>query len=145
MTTIACDGKSMAGDGMVINRADMVCGLNTEKVARLDDGSIIGSCGDFIEIQALVAWLNGGEKPDVSNCSALVLKPDGRVFYHEGASVGAPAELPAAIGSGAALAMGAMLAGASPGKAVMIAAERDVYTGGTITVLSIEPAVKAAA
>jgi ATP-dependent protease HslVU (ClpYQ) peptidase subunit len=46
--------------------------------------------------------------------------------------------VPAAIGSGSLLALGAMEAGVSPEQAVGIAAKRDIGTGGKITVLHLD-------
>lgn len=43
-------------------------------------------------------------------------------------------EVPAVTGSGGAIALGAMLAGATPAQAVAIAIQRDTGSGGQITV-----------
>jgi ATP-dependent protease HslVU (ClpYQ) peptidase subunit len=138
MTTIACDGKSMAGDGLA-TRSTLVTAFDAQKVTMLDDGRIIGAAGEKPDTRKFRAWLqDGGPRPKLKDLAALVLHPDGRLVYHtdsdpEGTATG----IPNAIGSGCEVAIGAMLAGLSPEKAVEIAAARDVYTGGTITVFRI--------
>jgi len=135
MTTIACDGKSMAGDGLAA-RETLITVLDAIKVTRLDDGRIVGTAGEKPDTRKFRAWLQeGGTKPKLKDLAALVLHPDGRLVYHTDSDIeGTPTGLPNAIGSGCEIAIGAMLAGLSPEKAVEIAATRDVYTGGTITV-----------
>ena len=43
MTTIACDGKSMAGDTLCTANGSVVA--YHRKIERLSDGRIVGSCG----------------------------------------------------------------------------------------------------
>lgn len=138
MTTIATDGKSMAGDGLATRR-DMITCETAIKVHRLADGSLFGGAGDKPELAALRAWIDGGEKgprPKAKDMVALVLKPSGELWYYT-ESAGAPTEVPNAVGSGEELAIGAMEAGASPEEAVAIAARRNTATGGKITVLEL--------
>jgi hypothetical protein len=72
--------------------------------------------------------------PDVSNSGmeVLVLGPDGicRCYNRFGNSYEQP--LPAALGSGAAVALGAMAMGASAMDAVEMAARFDTCTGGRV-------------
>lgn len=135
MTTIATDGKSMAGDGLIVNAGDMICGFNTVKVHRLDDGGIVGIAGDASLALAFVAWLNGGTEPTVEEVDALHITADGALLYYHNTGAPVPCEAPAAIGTGTKLAMGAMLAGSDPAKAVEIACQRDICSGGSIIVL----------
>jgi ATP-dependent protease HslVU (ClpYQ) peptidase subunit len=136
MTTIATDGKSMAGDGARF-RNDTAVAFNAAKVTRLRDGSILGCSGATVDCEALRAWLDeGGEgdRPKAESLTALWLRTpaDVRHFSERGPHI--EVELPAAVGTGSDLALGAMLAGVSPHQAVEIAKSRDVYTGGKITV-----------
>lgn len=145
MTTIATDGKSMAGDGRGVACGTIISAQGL-KVGRLSDGSLFGMAGAKEDRVPVVEWLeNGGKKPKVQRLSALHLRADGSLWYFNELLNPSGADLPCAVGSGMDLAIGAMEAGASPEMAVEIAARRDPDTGGTITVLHIEPAVRAVA
>src|SRR5687768_11861660 len=137
MTTIATDGRSMAGDGAQfmneIQRAS-----NAAKVVRLPDGGLVGCSGNSHDCEAFRQWLIGGQvgpRPRAKSLSVLHLQPDGTLLYYNQSGPGVVAEFPAAVGTGNELALGAMLAGASPKRAVEIAAERDPFTAGRILVL----------
>ncbi len=125
----------MAGDGCVSGNG-IRHALNFRKVFRLPDGRIAGFTGVSYAVPAFLAWLEaGGELPELhEDFEALVLKTDGHClsYNHKGYSIEQP--VPAVAGSGGAIALGAMLAGADPRRAVEIAIERDTGTGGTITV-----------
>jgi ATP-dependent protease HslVU (ClpYQ) peptidase subunit len=132
MTTIATDGKSMAGDGMSCSM-DMVVTTGRKKVHRLGDGRIVGCSGNSANIIRFVAWLEGGDKPEIKDSfAALILEADGSTFQFCEQLVPMPVDLPAALGSGVHFAVGAMLAGASPRRAVEIASSRDPHSGGDI-------------
>lgn len=138
MTTIATDGKTMAADGCGCAN-DLIRSINEQKLHRLSDGRIVGCSGTFMAAKTYIAWLEkGGELPKIeAGFHALVLSPDGTVQVHGNDEMPDDADVPAVLGSGGALALGAMLAGASPKRAVEIAAMRDPFTGGTITELSL--------
>jgi len=106
----------------------------TQKVHRLDDGRIIGCCGPSISCAKFREFMiNGGDKPDLSDeFRALILHPSGVVSYIEKDFVELPYRAPAGIGSGSEFAIGAMLAGASPRKAVELAIDRDTHSGGEV-------------
>ncbi len=145
MTTIACDGRSMAGDGREIE-CNTITGNAVSKVRRLDDGRIVGIAGNVTDGNAFVRWLSeGGQKPKLPNFKALVLSPDGSLTWYDAKLEGLNSEAPAAIGSGMDHALTAMDAGCSPERAVELAALRDPGTGGKITVIHLQPrAVEAA-
>lgn len=90
--------------------------------------------------------MDGGDKPELDDdFEALILQPDGKVYW-----IGKRLEpleyfAPMTIGSGSGLALGAMLAGKSPEEAVEIAKLRDFKSGGNVTSLSIETPVRAVA
>lgn len=144
MTTIATDGKTMAGDGLTVNGRDIVVGTSRQKVFRLDNGGIYGACGNAREVIDLMEWLNGRreKEPDLKDISALVIRPDGSLVIYNDSVTCISAEAPTAIGTGSQVAMGAMAAGASPVEAVRLACERDVFSGGEITVLELHPIAK---
>jgi hypothetical protein len=146
VTTIACDGKSMAGDGLAA-RGSLITAFNSEKVVRLDDGRIVGTAGNKADCYKFRAWLrDGGPIPKFKDFAALVLQSDGRLSYHtEDYPAGSPTEAPNAIGTGQEIAIGAMLAGKTPAEAVTLAAMRDIHTGGVIISYDIAPSLQVAA
>jgi ATP-dependent protease HslVU (ClpYQ) peptidase subunit len=145
MTTIATDGRTMAADthsstgGLIVNRSAV-------KVTRAKDGSLVGVAGDCSGDALFRRWLDDGEQQDklpnfrgADEFVALVLRPDGRLDAFDSSLVPVEYQLPAAIGSGGQLALGAMLAGRSPAQAVAIAAQRDNATGEFVVELELKP------
>lgn len=136
MTTIATDGKSMAGDGQVCDHFDTIVEMARRKVHALTDGRVVGCSGNSLDAAAYVDWLKSGKDGpcpiEDDRFAALILHPSGDVYWvdHKGREAQTPP--PCAIGSGQDYAYGAMAAGASPTEAVEIAATRDRSTGGTI-------------
>jgi ATP-dependent protease HslVU (ClpYQ) peptidase subunit len=143
MTTIATDGKTMAGDGLVVSN-NTITDVAFQKVRRLNDGRLAGHSGNAYDAEAFFNWLeSGGDCPVMTeNCSAaLVLGLDGSVisYDHRGRKLLEPSK--AAIGSGSDHALTAMDAGCSPERAVEIAAARDTRTGGIIISLELGAAL----
>lgn len=143
MTTIATDGKSMAGDGQETHSNGTITALNMQKVRRLPDGSIIGICGDVVDALQFVKWLSdGGVKPKFARpFEALVIskRDDNALFYYYTPNLfPIPTEAPVAIGHGMQFALAAMDCGRSPMEAVKVAIGRDAWTGGQVTVLRID-------
>lgn len=163
MTTIATDGKTMAADGRMTAGSHIVKedtdkmfevsvihpgGQGTDKLIVGFAGSIayFDDVMDFIKevyvpehgIFSNARFLlepedNETEFHTPDDTAALVLLPNGTVWL---ASYGEPMlrmNKTYAVGSGADYAMGAMLAGASPSAAVMIASRLDVNTNGNVT------------
>lgn len=138
MTTIATDGKSMAGDTLTSAGGYVV--RYSPKVHRGKDGRIFGCCGPSVDAAKFQAWMADPavEQPKLSDdFMAIILNQDGTVDWIDCALVPIRTMVPAAIGSGCDHAIGAMLAGANPAQAVGIAGQRDTGTGGTITVESL--------
>lgn len=135
MTTIATDGKSMAGDGLVTGN-DCVHATDFRKVFRLKDGRIVGFSGSAYHYSGFINWLeSGGEVPSMDeHFEALVLNLDGSVLSYDQLCRSIVQPTPAATGSGTPFALGAMDAGASPEVAVGIACKRNPSTGGQIIV-----------
>lgn len=145
MTTIACDGKSMAGDGAAFVRGTRIS-WDSVKVCLMPGGVLMGSCGSDVDLTKFKRWLESGahmEPPTLEEeFGALLLDPSGRVEIVSSSCIGQEAKAPIAIGSGMDLAIGAMDAGLSAEAAVEIASRRDPHTGGKITVLHLEPKLK---
>ena len=137
MTTICTDGETIAAD-MLITGNGLKHGTFS-KLARMKDGSVAGIAGGPFDLAPFVEWYEGDRKepwcgPD--GTEILVLSPGGIIhcFNHIGRSfVCTP---PQAIGSGAAVAYGALEMGASPKQAVEAASKRDLRTGGGIESMS---------
>lgn len=139
MTTIATDGKSMAGDGQR-EMSRTIVDSTAVKVRQLSDGRLYGSAGEAAFSAMVVEWLEGGSKPDFKpeEFVALVLSPSGEVHHISEICHLIQIDSPAAIGSGIDFALGAMAAGASVQKAVEIACKYDPGSGGKITVLEVQ-------
>lgn len=137
MTTIACDGLGMAGDGQA-EANEAVLSRTRPKVRKLSDGSLFGGAGPATELDLLAQWLiEGGKKPKLEKLTALRLMPDGKLIYFTEKCQPIEIDAPCAVGSGGEFAMGAMDAGATPQEAVEIASDRDPHTGGVITYLEL--------
>lgn len=142
MTTIATDGKSMAGDGRCQDHFNTLVDDAKCKVFRLPGGRIVGGSGNSFDVDSWRLWLINGKMGDCpiqsDQFAALILNTDGTVLWvdHKGREALTPT--PCAIGSGQDYAYGVMDAGLSPERAVQIASGRDKNTGGKITVLSLD-------
>lgn len=113
------------------------------KVERLADGRIVGISGNAGHGRAFIRWLvEAGPKPKLGQFKALVLDLSGLVTWYNKDLEALRSETPAAIGSGMDHALSAMDAGCSPHRAVELAALRDPNTGGQITVLHLETALR---
>ena len=130
---MAADSRGCAND-IIRNDAEV-------KLYRISGGRIAGCSGTKSAAAAYIAWLDradGSEKPKVDDgFHVLILHPSGLIEVHSNDEMPDVAEAPAVIGSGGPLALGAMLAGASPAEAVEIAARRDPFTGGAISEMTL--------
>lgn len=141
MTTIATDGRSMAGDGQCCDHTGSIVNTSKRKVVRLTDGRIAGAAGNSFDIASWIGWLNGGKDgacPVVEDVFVgLILNLDGSVSWVDWKGRETAAPTPCAVGSGQNYALGALEFGASPEAAVAIACRRDPYSGGDIAVESL--------
>lgn len=146
MTTIACDGKSMAGDGL-ITTGDVISDTRFAKVRRLSDGRIVGMAGNAYNWDVYWTWLDNGtegEPPKVHETfGCLVMRPDGSLWSYDELGRCFPENAPCALGSGGSFALMAMDCGKSAEEAVAMACGRDTCSGGEITCLRLEPALRA--
>lgn len=159
MTVICTDGKTIACDSQETGDYIEKC----QKLYKLDDGRIAGTTGDSGLCLKLIDWMNGelssdewyhtwsgygyagllivGTKSEKysrdAKRQATHTTEFGCWFIETDSLVEIPVMLPAAVGSGGKIAMGAMEAGASPERAVKIAIKRDPYCGGKIEVWKI--------
>lgn len=145
MTTIATDGKSMAADGLAVDHCDTVITETRSKLRRLKDGRIAGGSGNSFDLTSWFEWLDAGKKGDCpvqsEQFAGLILSSEGVLWVdYKGRETSVPT--PSATGSGQDYAYGAMEAGASPEQAVLIACKRDIHSGGEVTVLSLENALR---
>lgn len=140
MTTIACDGTGMAGDGQTACSGTIV-GTSSVKVRRLDTGALFGSCGTVGDAEFFATWLETGAQGDppklAGDFGCIVLEPNGRILQCGDSGRLMEVEGPMAMGSGMDYAMGALHAGADLRRAIEIAAKCDPHTGGKITVLKL--------
>jgi ATP-dependent protease HslVU (ClpYQ) peptidase subunit len=144
MTTIACDGRSMAGDGLITEN-DHVCQRDYPKVRRLSDGRIVGLCGNSFNWDAFAAWLEKeeGDPPKMDEgIGVLVLCADGSLWQYNEHGRRFLEAAPCAIGSGQRFALAAMDFGKSASEAVEYACSRDIFSGGQITELSLDALVR---
>jgi ATP-dependent protease HslVU (ClpYQ) peptidase subunit len=138
MTTIATDGHTMAADGMTTS-GGTIFGRNAVKVHQLSDGRLVGISGCAYYGPLFLEYLEGkSELPELGeDFEALVLDLDGTCKSYDHKARTLEEELPTASGSGREIALGAMAVGATPEEAVKAACERDMATGGKITVLTL--------
>lgn len=146
MTCIATDGKTMAADGRSAE-GDTIVNDEAVKMVRRSDGAIIGCAGETPICELVRQWFRSGGDPknipdvkaadpeDPSGFSALILWPSGEVQYLDWNFTPTPRALPAAIGSGADIAIGAMKAGKSPRQAIALVAQSSTTVGGKIRTL----------
>ena len=138
MTTIAYKAGVLVGD----SQATADYKYRVKKISRLPDGSMVGFCGVLRKCTAAVDWMQQGcqgEPPDFDDAQLLMVRTDGSLWIAEG-------QLPAyrlqdkfaAIGCGAAMAVGAMAAGASAVDAVKICCKLDPGTSGPIHTLKLK-------
>lgn len=143
MTTICSDGCTVAADGQETWGSEAVS-LTREKL-RSWNGKIYGFTGVGALFEPCIRWVDSGADPnnapeakgDNNSWGLCVFEPDGVVYYSNNAPYPHRYSYPFAVGAGCDYAMGAMLAGASPGRAVEIAAEKNIHTGGKILVLPV--------
>ncbi len=146
MTTVACDGRTMAADGLV-TEDDHICRTDYRKVFELADGRIAGFAGNCYNWGAFAGWLdNGGDLPKVEDgFCCIVLSQNGDLHSYDQHGRIFPECAPKAIGSGALFALAAMDFGQSAAEAVGYACTRDIYSGGSITVAQCKGALRDAA
>lgn len=137
MTTIAVRDGVMAADTQSTGSFHQ----RVKKIAKLPDGSLVGTAGNTDECQRAIEWLcsDGSVKqPKIPGAHLIFLRPNGSIWLGEGTFE--PYRVMgkfSAIGSGGAIAIGAMEAGATAAEAVRIAAKHDGNTSGPFNTLKL--------
>jgi ATP-dependent protease HslVU (ClpYQ) peptidase subunit len=138
VTTIAWDGQTLAADAQATH-GDRITG-HVVKVHRLGNGGLVAVLGFSPGAHQLLDWLKAGkpgEQPSAEGALIHITPQREFVVYEGGGSEPSPEAPFKAWGSGAALAIGAMAAGATAEEAVLIASHYDIYTSGEITALRL--------
>lgn len=131
MTTIATDGEVMAADSCVSGDYSD----EGRKIHRIGK-SVYGIAGDYTAALKFLDWRRKPRsKPDVSgDFEALEINAKGIWYWDNNLRPVKSGRKAAAIGSGAAAAMGAMLAGKGPRDAVKIACQLDAASAPPVIV-----------
>jgi hypothetical protein len=139
VTTIAYDGKALAGDRQCAGAFK----TQTRKVWRLPNGSLFGGAGVTEQVLAVRAWLQeGGDKPDGLEDFNGILVEGGVIYRLEEKLIRDPIlERCHAVGSGSPFAITAMHLGKTAREAVLIAARFDPRTGGGVDVLARQSSI----
>jgi ATP-dependent protease HslVU (ClpYQ) peptidase subunit len=147
VTTIATDGYSIAADGRT-TMSGIILSENENKLVSMSDGSVIGYAGARSTALHAISEIEDAElhrrEPDAveGDYTLLRLYPSGAVaLMDDGVGLRHPLWVtpPFAIGSGSVAATAAMVARASPKKAVRIAMGVDSNSGGVINVRKPRP------
>ena len=147
MTTIAWDGKSLAGDRRISSGTIV---YTSTKIRRTGDGRLIGATGDYGVCISMLDWLeHGGARPVCQDsdrwAAALEVLPDGTCWMHNRETRWRIEDDFAAVGSGRDYAMAAMALGHPARVGVEVATRFDPGTGNGVDELVFGAAVKLAA
>lgn len=151
MTVIAYRDRVLVGDGLVSDDDGHVWATQCVKVHKLADGSLIGTSGDSesahrVRLAAEAAAANGNalamdfpHLSDEASVIAIMVTPDGKIWLTEGAVWEQWTENFMAIGNGKRIAMAVMRLGHSALEAVKAGIDGDIFCGGLITSVSLDP------
>lgn len=141
LSTVAYDGKMLAGDRMCVFGGTPI---QFEKVRRLYGWVTVGCVGGASDALLFMDWVGAGRTPESKpeledNFCAIVLEGNGDAWVFGSQLVAIPIDpnKPWAIGSGGDFAMGAMAMGADAEQAVEIASKYDIYTGLGVDVIEL--------
>ena len=147
MTTIASDGKTVAADGLT-TAGDEPLRSDRIKIKHSALGTILGFTGIAALQSIIFSWFEDGADPDKisgvlkeKDWSLVEFRETDVAVYHHDLPYPNFLPYPFSVGAGEDYALGALMAGATPERAVQIASEKNVKTGGNITVLSLSPMV----
>lgn len=147
MTTIAACGHWIAADSLLTNNGSREV-LNAQKI-RVVNGSIYALVGTTCLFEPLIQWHQAEHVPaDVPKATDLdwglmvITKDSEGLFYTNRSAYPERYSYPWTKGTGNEYAMGALKAGASAQRAVEIACEIDIHSGGEIQVVNIAEALR---
>ncbi len=149
MTTIASDGITVAADSCVTAN-DLRVKAPETKLQR-EGGYLFGIAGDISMMEPMIDWYLKGaiSTKHPRHCTTttftfLVFLPDEVQMFNQQSDYVDKYRYPYTTGTGAQLAMGAILHGATPYEAVKCACKVDVYSAEPITTHTIPPLPKQA-
>ena len=145
MTTIATDGKTIAGDGLR-TFCDEITGTNHKKI-RIVDGKIYTFTGSAALFSPAIKWYAVGAnlkalpKAEDNHWVLVVIDQSGITRITSAMPWPEQFDPPFCLGAGEDFALGAMRAGLSPEEAVRLTAKHFTHTGGEIQVVNIAEAL----
>jgi len=120
----------------------------TDKIVRLNDGSLLGSAGDVVLIQAFVEWARAGwpedSKPEPGekkdNFCALLVNPAGEMFLIDHKFQREKLDAPFAVNSCCdEFAYACLLAGCSAAETVALAIKHTSHCAGRVVTHRLVP------
>lgn len=144
MTVIAWDGKTLAGDRMMVLESRRVPYTKVHRVETPNGRRLlVGVAGTIAETVDVLAWIRAGEpdaRPAVKNVSILIVDEALKVWQlQEEALARIEVALPKwAVGCGGDYAMAAMECGAVAAEAIAIASKFDYRCGMGVDTVSFE-------
>lgn len=149
MTTIAFDGRTVAADRQMTIGGTAVKSpfAKISRVKYEGAKSVVGfSSGNVCHVAPVIDWMHRGcpnddTKPDIhtegKDFSLMLVNAAGVFYATESLNLIPIGNIPWAIGSGADFALGAMAAGASAKRAILLTMDLDTSTGMGIDVLRL--------
>lgn len=136
MTTLACDGNTVAADSMIASD-NMI--LPCEKKLLDLGNAIAGITGSSSMLRPVVDWIiKGGDPTKYPTCnpdthfSVLIFAKDCAVLFSQGDPYPDIRSYPCAFGSGYRFAIAAMLCDKNPSESVLLASRLDPSTNSKV-------------
>lgn len=142
MTTIAYKDGILATDTQVVSSSGAITGQVNKTVINEKSGIMAGATGELVNAALFLNWVLDGAKaekfPKMSDdFKGIMILRNGDIFFVGDNGLSLPVDGPFfAIGSGEEVAKGALAAGATAAGAVQAAINLDIYSGGSVKVLS---------
>jgi 20S proteasome alpha/beta subunit len=138
MTTVLADARAgvMVADTLCLYGDRKLYGRKVYKI----NGLLVATAGSVADGDAFLEWVRTGrhgKPPRLNSFEALILSPEGVHLIATDCRAVKVERGFDAIGSGAQVALGALVAGAGPREAVRIACELDAGSGGKIEVFKL--------
>lgn len=140
MTAIAYRDGILAADSLITQDGNR-CGF-AKKIAQGPSGLLGATAGSLGDNALFLSWVEkdceGDSPPFGDNFDALIVFPDRRTVYVARTGVFCEFDAPfCALGSGSAVCLGAMEAGAGAQQAVEAAVKHEIGCGGPVEVLRL--------
>lgn len=143
MTTIATDGVTIAGDGLIHSDGQFI--IKDHQKIRVGDGPeavVYALCGTACMFEPAIKWIEAGADPEKApkienEWQIVVIKLDSIVVYTGKCPYPEAQHYPFTMGTGREYALAALKLGKSPREAVELAMECDLYTDGEIQVVKL--------